>query len=212
MYIYFDKAEITVTRLSISPESATVEVGKSVTFTAALEYSDGTSTKITNLSAGSSDSDSGIAVVNTNSDGVITVTGVSAGTISVTVTAVVDSEEKSATISVTVVPVSTTSAISVTLDEFDTADLGDNFTVSAEMKDGSLVVTVTPATVVDGYSYQWYLDDAAIDGATAQSYTWTAEMVEALEAGIHNVMLEITDNSGTTTEHYSASTTFTVEK
>ena len=107
----------------------------------------------------------------------------------------------------------TVGGITVTLAEFDTTDLGANFTMSEEEgADGSITLTATQDPVVAGYSYQWFIDGNPVDGATAVAYTWTAEMLNNLGTGVHDVTLMITFSAGggAEPEHYSARTTFTV--
>ncbi len=107
----------------------------------------------------------------------------------------------------------TIGGITVTLAEFDTTDLGANFTMSEEEgADGSITLTATQDPVVADYSYQWFIDGNPVDGATAVAYTWTAEMLNNLGTGVHDVTLMITFSAGggAEPEHYSARTTFTV--
>jgi len=101
--------------------------------------------------------------------------------------------------------------VTVTLAEFDTTDLGANFTMSEEKgADGSITLTATQDPVESGYSYQWFIDGNLVAGEIAPAYTWTAEKLN-LGTGVHDVTLMITFTSGEKTESYSAKTTFTVK-
>ena len=106
----------------------------------------------------------------------------------------------------------TIGGVTIKLEQFDTTDLGENFTVDVESNEKGLTVTATPKTVVNGYSYQWILDGVPVDGGTSNSYTWTSSVLEKMEAKIYNVTIAITYTSDSGTETYSASTTFTVKR
>ncbi len=106
----------------------------------------------------------------------------------------------------------TIGGVTIKLEQFDTTDLGENFTVGVESNEKGLTVTATPKTVVNGYSYQWILDGVPVDGGTSNSYTWTSSVLEKMEAKIYNVTIAITYTSDSSTETYSASTTFTVKR
>jgi hypothetical protein len=49
------------------------------------------------------------------------------------------------------------------------------------------------------YSYQWYLDDAPVNGATSNSWTYTPQ-----HAGTHNVFVTVTDLNGATAQSNTA--------
>ena len=199
-----------VTGLTISPESANVDVGSSVTFTAALEYSDGTQKAVTELSAMGTDEE--IAIVNTNSNGIITVTGLKAGEIKVTVT----SENQSATCVVTVNSVSTTSGISVTFDETSVTDEGENITLEAttDEETGTVTLTATPKEGTTVESYNWLVDsrsDVGTSSSDGSSYTITSQNMDdnlPFQAGRHSVTVVATIDG----ERYSVSTTFVVKR
>ena len=74
-------------------------------------------------------------------------------------------------------------------------------------------MTATPAEGVPGYEYrfQWLMDKEFFDGGTAPEYIWTADMLEKLGAGNHQVMVLIIHETSETKECTSARTTITVD-
>ena len=113
-------------------------------------------------------------------------------------------EEIAATFTVTVEATSTSSGIEVNPAEIDTKDLADDVIVTSETdSDGSITLKAEPKTVENGYSYQWYVDGNAVNGATTMSYKWDPEMLRNLGSGAHYVMLQIEFTKGNEKEHYS---------
>ena len=204
--------EVTLTKVEFKDPPAELGVGKEASFEAYLVYSDGTKKPVSasKITASCSPEDVASVAVSSAKDGEIIVKGIKVGeaTIKVWPTA---NEKLAEALTINVVPTSTSSGIKVTLAEFDTTDLGANFTMSEETgADGSITLTATPEEVVSGYLYQWWIDGNPVDGATAMSYKWTAGMLENLGTGVHDVMLQITVTTDAGTETYSATTTFTL--
>ena len=209
--LYFVESKVTAISLKVIDAPETIYVGESKSFGAKYIYSDG-SEKTAELFRLETDTGktSDLVEVSDVKDGKITITGKTPGKVTFTVLSY-EYEGIAATFTVTVEVTSTSSGIKVTLAEFDTTDLGANFTMSEETgADGSITLTATPEEVVSGYLYQWWIDGNPVDGATAMSYKWTAGMLENLGTGVHDVMLQITVTTDAGTETYSATTTFTL--
>lgn len=209
--LYFVESKPTVKEMVLSDAPETIYVGESKSFGAKYVYSDGSEKAAESFRL---EPDTGktsdLVEVSDVKDGKITITGKTPGKVTFTVLSD-EYEEIAATFTVTVEATSTSSGIKVTLAEFDTTDLGANFTMSEETgADGSITLTATPEEVVSGYSYQWWIDGNPVDGATAMSYKWTAGMLENLGTGVHDVMLQITVTTDAGTETYSATTRFTL--
>ena len=122
-----------------------------------------------------------------------------------------DNEEPAEVLTIKVVPTSTSGGISVNLDEVEPSA---EFTIKqTENADGSITLTATPAEGVPGYEYrfQWLMDKEFVDGGTAPEYIWTADMLEKLGAGNHQVMVLIIHETSGTKEYTSARTTITVD-
>ena len=210
--LYFVESKVTAISLKVIDAPETIYVGESKSFEAYLVYSDGTEKPVSESTIKVSCSPEDVASVTVSSakDGEIIVRGIKAGEATIKVWPT-DNEERTEALTINVVPTSTSSGIKVTLAEFDTTDLGANFTMSEETgADGSITLTATPEEVVSGYSYQWWIDGNPVDGATTMSYKWTAGMLENLGTGVHDVMLQITVTTDAGTETYSATTTFTL--
>ena len=209
--LYFVESKVTAISLKVIDAPETIYVGESKSFGAKYVYSDGSEKAAESFRL---ETDTGktsdLVEVSDVKDGKITITGKTPGKVTFTVLSD-EYEEIAATFTVTVEATSTSSGIKVTLAEFDTTDLGANFTMSEETgADGSITLTATPEEVVSGYLYQWWIDGNPVDGATAMSYKWTAGMLENLGTGVHDVMLQITVTTDAGTETYSATTTFTL--
>lgn len=205
--LYFVESNVTAISLKVIDAPETIYVGESKSFGAKYVYSDD-SEKAAELFRLEKTSD--LVEVSDVKDGKITITGKTPGKVTFTVLSD-EYEGIAATFTVTVEATSTSSGIKVTLAEFDTTDLGANFTMSEETgADGSITLTATPEEVVSGYLYQWWIDGNPVDGATAMSYKWTAGMLENLGTGVHDVMLQITVTTDAGTETYSATTKFTL--
>lgn len=209
--LYFVESKVTAISLKVIDAPETIYVGESKSFGAKYVYSDGSekaaeSFRLETATGKTSD----FVEVSDVKDGKITITGKTPGKVTFTVLSD-EYEGIAATYTVTVEATSTSSGIKVTLAEFDTTDLGANFTMSEETgADGSITLTATPEEVVSGYLYQWWIDGNPVDGATAMSYKWTAGMLENLGTGVHDVMLQITVTTDAGTETYSATTKFTL--
>ena len=204
--------EVTLTKIEFKEPPAEIGVGKEAAFEAYLVYSDGTEKPVSASTITASCSPENVASVAVSSakDGEIIVKGIKVGEATIKVWPT-DNEKLAEALTINVVPTSTSSGIKVTLAEFDTTDLGANFTMSEETgADGSITLTATPEEVVSGYLYQWWIDGNPVDGATTMSYKWTAGMLENLGTGVHDVMLQITVTTDAGTETYSATTKFTL--
>ncbi len=204
--------EVTLTKIEFKEPPAEIGVGKEAAFEAYLVYSDGTEKPVSasTIKVSCSSEDVASVTVSSAKDGEIIVKGIKTGEATIKVWPT-DNEKLAEALTINVVPTSTSSGIKVTLAEFDTTDLGANFTMSEETgADGSITLTATPEEVVSGYLYQWWIDGNPVDGATAMSYKWTAGMLENLGTGVHDVMLQITVTTDAGTETYSATTTFTL--
>ena len=200
LYFVKDESKPTVKEMVLSDAPATIYVGESKSFGAKYVYSDG-SEKAAELFRLEKTSD--LVEVSDVKDGKITITGKTPGKVTFTVLSD-EYEGIAATFTVTVEATSTSSGIEVNPAEIDTKDLADDFIVTSETdSDGSITLKAEPKTVENGYSYQWYVDGNAVNGATAMSYKWDPEMLRNLGSGVHYVMLQIEFTKGNEKEHYS---------
>lgn len=204
LYFVKDESKPTVKEMVLSDAPATIYVGESKSFGAKYVYSDGSEKAAESFRL---ETDTGktsdFVEVSDVKDGKITITGKTPG--EVTFTVLSDEYEGIApTFTVTVEATSTSSGIEVNPAEIDTRDLADDFIVTSETdSDGSITLKAEPKTVENGYSYQWYVDGNAVNGATTMSYKWDPEMLRNLGSGVHYVMLQIEFTKGNEKEHYS---------
>ena len=204
LYFVKDESKPTVKEMVLSDAPETIYVGESKSFGAKYVYSDGSekaaeSFRLETATGKTSD----LVEVSDVKDGKITITGKTPGKVTFTVLSD-EYEEIAATFTVTVEATSTSSGIEVNPAEIDTRDLADDFIVTSETgSDGSITLKAEPKTVENGYSYQWYVDGNAVNGATTMSYKWDPEMLRNLGSGVHYVMLQIEFTKGNEKEHYS---------
>lgn len=202
--LYFVESKVTAISLKVIDAPETIYVGESKSFGAKYVYSDGSekaaeSFRLKTDTGKTSD----LVEVSDVKDGKITITGKTPGKVTFTVLSD-ECEEIAATFTVTVEATSTSSGIEVNPAEIDTRDLADDFIVTSETgSDGSITLKAEPKTVENGYSYQWYVDGNAVNGATTMSYKWDPEMLRNLGSGVHYVMLQIEFTKGNEKEHYS---------
>ena len=204
LYFVKDESKPTVKEMVLSDAPATIYVGESKSFGAKYVYSDGSEKAAESFRL---ETDTGktsdLVEVSDVKDGKITITGKTPGKVTFTVLSD-ENEEIAATFTVTVEATSTSSGIEVNPAEIDTKDLADDFIVTSETdSDGSITLKAEPKTVENGYSYQWYVDGNAVNGATTMSYKWDPEMLRNLGSGAHYVMLQIEFTKGNEKEHYS---------
>jgi len=68
----------------------------------------------------------------------------------------------------------------------------------------SIAFTSTVTGGLSPYTYQWYLDDSPVSGATSDSWTFTPT-----STGVHNVYLKVTDTCNSTAQSDTATITIT---
>ena len=202
--LYFVESKVTAISLKVIDAPETIYVGESKSFGAKYVYSDGSEKAAESFRL---ETDNGktsdFVEVSDVKDGKITITGKTPGKVTFTVLSD-EYEEIAATFTVTVEATSTSSGIEVNPAEIDTRNLADDFIVTSETdSDGSITLKAEPKTVENGYSYQWYVDGNAVNGATTMSYKWDPEMLRNLGSGAHYVMLQIEFTKGNEKEHYS---------
>ena len=183
--------------------TATLALGEIKKIKATLKYSDETTKDATISEVVSSNNNVVKAEV---VDGAVALEGLAVSTDEEIVVKVYCKEnpELTAVCKVTVEATSTSSGIEVNPAEIDTRDLADDFIVTSETdSDGSITLKAEPKTVENGYSYQWYVDGNAVNGATTMSYKWDPEMLRNLGSGVHYVMLQIEFTKDNEKEHYS---------
>lgn len=212
LYFVKDESKPTVKEMVLSDAPETIYVGESKSFGAKYVYSDGSqkaaeSFRLETATGKTSD----LVEVSDVKVGKITITGKTPGKVTFTVLSD-EYEGIAATFTVTVEATSTSSGISVKLDEVKESD---KFTIEQKenANDGSIILTATPAEGVPGYEYsfKWLVDKEFVEGATASEYKWTAEMLENLGAGKHQIMVLIIHETSETKEYTSARTTITVD-
>ena len=201
--LYFVESKVTAS-LKVIDAPETIYVGESKSFGAKYVYSDGSEKAAESFRL---ETDTGktsdLVEVSDVKDGKITITGKTPGNVTFTVLSD-EYEGIAATFTVTVEATSTSSGIEVNPAEIDTRDLADDFIVTSETdSDGSITLKAEPKTVENGYSYQWYVDGNAVNGATTMSYKWDPEMLRNLGSGVHYVMLQIEFTKDNEKEHYS---------
>ena len=166
--------------VSITPTSITMDVGQSVTFTSSV--SGGTSPFTYQWYLDDAPVPSAIG-----STWAFTPTSSGSYTVYVNVTDNVGVTAKSNVASVTVNP-----ALSVSISPTSvTMNLGDSKTFTSSVSGGT-----------SPYSYQWYLDDVLVPGATSPSWIFTPS-----SPGSYEVYVNVTDNVGVTAKSNIASVT-----
>lgn len=203
--------EVTLTKIEFKEPPAEIGVGKEAAFEAYLVYSDGTKKPVSasTIKVSCSPEDVASVTVSSAKNGEIIVRGIKAGEATIKVWPT-DNEEQAEALTITVVPTSTSGGISVDLDEVKESD---KFTIEkTENADGSITLTATPAEGVPGYEYsfKWLMDGELVECAAASAYEWTAEMLEKLGAGNHQVTVLLIHDASETKECTSARTTITV--